>query len=279
MITDSQTNFLYLADCLPKKQPDFFHRFEKILIAHKINFKFLPHTKDIWAVDYMPVQISKEHFVQFTYNPDYLRNSKKWHKTISDVDSICSAINLKPKKTELLVDGGNVIRAMDKVIICDKVFAENPEIPEKKLIKQLQELLQTEKIIFVPTQPNDDIGHADCMVRFLDENTVLINDYSKEKPEFQRSFRMSLHNAGLDYIEIPYNPYKNDDDYQANGIYINYFEMENIIIVPTFEMKEDEAAVKVFEEVLKGKTIITLDSNEIAKEGGVLNCISWNIMK
>ena len=41
----------------------------------------LQGTKDIWAVDYMPVQIQDDEFVQFVYNPDYLQ-SKKWRNRI-----------------------------------------------------------------------------------------------------------------------------------------------------------------------------------------------------
>lgn len=136
MIADNETNFLYLADCLPKKQPIFFQRFESVLNNCKIKFELLPNTKDIWAVDFMPVQISADKFIQFVYNPDYLQ-SKTQLKTISDVDSICNAIGIIPIKSKLLIDGGNIIRSGDKVIMCDKVFKENPFINEKKLIKQL----------------------------------------------------------------------------------------------------------------------------------------------
>ena len=76
MITDKQTTKLFLADCLPHKQPKFFKQFEKVLNDCKIKFHFLPDTKDIWAVDYMPVQVSKNEFVQFVYNPDYLQTKK-----------------------------------------------------------------------------------------------------------------------------------------------------------------------------------------------------------
>lgn len=71
MIIDHETNSLYLADCLPTLQPKFFQRFEKVLNDCKIKFQFLRDTKDIWAVDFMPIQISKDKFLQFTYNPDY----------------------------------------------------------------------------------------------------------------------------------------------------------------------------------------------------------------
>lgn len=71
MIPDSKTNFLYLADCLPNKYLTFFTSFEKLLKECKINFALIPQTKDVWAVDYMPIQTTGNNFVQFTYNPSY----------------------------------------------------------------------------------------------------------------------------------------------------------------------------------------------------------------
>jgi hypothetical protein len=63
MITDKETNFLYLADMLPKNYPIFFENFEKVLNSCNIPFSLIPDTKDIWAVDYMPIQIETGKFV------------------------------------------------------------------------------------------------------------------------------------------------------------------------------------------------------------------------
>ena len=279
MIPDKQTNFLYLADTLPKNYSNFFRQFEKVLNDSNINFQLLPNTKDVWAVDYMPIQIDKDSFVQFIYNPDYLRDTIKWSKTISDVDIICKQINLLPKKSNIVVDGGNVTRTTDKVIMCDKIFTENPNIKEKNLIRELQELFQVDKLIFIPTHPIDFTGHADGMVRFYDSNTVLINDYSRETMEFQLKFRLALHNAGLNYIEIPYNPYDNKKDDHANGEYINFLQMQQAIIIPTFGIKEDDVVIKQFEQLFTGQRIATVDGNDLAFDGGILNCITWNIYK
>ena len=277
MITDSQTNKLFLADCLQIKQPKFFQQFEKVLNDCNINFQFLPNTKDIWAVDFMPIQISKDNFVQFTYNPDYLK-PQKYQKTVSIVDNICKAINLTTTKSKLVVDGGNVSRTADKVIMCDKVFHENKHLSERDLIKQLKELFQVDKLFFVPWDINDFTGHADGMVRFIDNDNVLINDYSKENAEFQRCFRMALHNAGLDWIELPYNPPNDPTLISARGLYLNYLQMKQAVIVPTFKTNYDDKAVKVLEQVFKGQTIATVDSIELADEGGIINCLTWNIL-
>ncbi len=276
MIPDIITNQLYLADCLPKKQPEFFHRFEIVLNRCNIPFQFLPNTKDIWAVDYMPIQINKSKFIQFTYNPDYLEG-KKYQKTISDVESICKSIGIAAQKSDLLIDGGNISRTKEKVLMCDKVFHENKHISEKSLIKQLKDLFEVDKLYFVPWDKKDIIGHVDGMARFIDEDRVLINGYTEENRELQLSLRTSLHNAGLDWIELPFHIPKGSPSISAEGLYLNYLQMEQAVIVPTFNNEYDEIALRILEDVFKGQKIETVDSTEVAKEGGVLNCISWNI--
>ena len=276
MITDSQTNFLYLANTLPTKYPDFYKRFESVLKDCNIPFNFLPQTKDVWAVDYMPIQTDLNKFVRFVYNPSYLQ-TKKYLKTISNVDEICKAIGIETSKTDIIIDGGNVTRWTNKVIMTDRVFKDNPTYERKQLIKQLHELLQVDKIYFVPEQPGDFTGHSDGMVRFVDEHTVIINDYKQEKEEFYRAFEIAIHNTGLDYITIPYNVYDNKSNDHANGDYINYLQMENAVIIPTFDIKEDDIAVRQLETIFAGQNIQTIESNEIAYDGGILNCITWNI--
>ncbi len=278
MITDSQTNKLYFADCIEDKQPAFFPRFKSVLDKCKIDYTLLPHTKDIWARDYMPIQVDTDKFIQFVYYPDYLQ-FKKYINRISDGKAICREIGINVVDSDIVIDGGNVVKTSDKVIMTDKVFYENPRYDRnrKMLIKELGELFQVDKVIFIPQQPHDFTGHADGMVRFLDDNTVIINDYSKEDQAFKKAFLIALDNAGLDYIEIPYNPYGNKKNSQANGIYINYLQMEGVVILPLFGLDEDDEVVKRFEELFDSYTIETINSNEIANEGGILNCISWNI--
>lgn len=276
MVQDNETNLLYLADCLIKKNPVFARDFEQLLNNNHIEYKFLPNTKDIWAVDYMPIQLGINSFVNFVYNPDYLQ-TKAGLKTLSDVSEILKKIGVTATNSDIVLDGGNVIKGNDTVILCDKVFSENPHYRENDLIKKLEKTFNVGRVIFLPTHKSDFTGHADGMVRFIDGNTVLINKYTEEEQQFQLGVRMALHNAGLNVIEMPYNPYKNTSNDDACGIYINYLEMDDLILIPIFNIKEDEEAIVFIEKLFPTKKILTLNSTEIARKGGILNCISWNI--
>ena len=56
--------------------------------------------------------------------------------------------------------------------------------------------------------------------------------------------------------------------------------MKDIIILPTFKDMdiENENAQKIIEDNFKGIRVETIQSDEIAAKGGILNCISWNIL-
>ncbi|MDX5338748.1 MAG: agmatine deiminase family protein [Cyclobacteriaceae bacterium] len=277
MTPDSQTNFLYLADSLPKKYPEFYARLEKELKKHKVDFGFLPGTKDVWAVDYMPIQVGKK-FVQFRYDPSYLR-FKKYEKTKSDVDGICLSLGIQTQKSEIILDGGNLLRSAHQAFVTDWIFEDNPDWERKALMEELKNLLELDRIFLIPAQPGDFTGHADGMVRFVDEKTILANDYSKEPKKFYEAFEIALHNTGLEVIKLPYPIYNNPSNDYANGDYINYLQMEKVIFAPIFGFKEDEEVIRILEQAFPKDSIIPIESNDLARNGGILNCISWNIRR
>jgi agmatine deiminase len=162
MITDNETNHLYLSDRLNKDYPEFCKNFIAELQKHQIEPNILPGTKDVWAVDFMPIQINKNEFIQFRYEPDYLREYPEQRNSASEISRICNKIknrdknltNIKIISSNIIVDGGNVVRGNDTVIMCDKVFHENPNYGFNELTGKLKKALAIEKIIFVPWNPN-----------------------------------------------------------------------------------------------------------------------------
>jgi len=277
MNTDSETNFLYLSDCLPDFQPLFAKRLYSVLNELKIPYDFLPGTKDIWAKDFMPIQIQKSEFVQFTYDPDYLK-PREYQHLHTDTNVVCRKIDLISKRSNIIVDGGNIIRGIEKVIMCVKVFVENPHMSKSQLTDELSNLLETDKIIFIPWDRNDFTGHADGMVRFIDDNTVIINEPTNENPKVEKRLRSVLKESRVEIIEIPYSPPKDPTFISATGLHLNYLQMKQAILVPVFNQPTDVKAIKLLENIFVGTNIVAIDCNEIASEGGVLNCISWNII-
>ena len=279
MIIDSQTNFVFIADTLSSKYPEFAKELIPKLERAKIPFGILPNTKDAWAVDFMPVQVSESKFVRFSYRPDYLISTKTWSKTISDVDLICDSIGVQTVKSDIIIDGGNISKWSDRLLMTTKVFTENKSIPELELIEQLKNLLEINDIFFVPVEKGDWLGHVDGMARFIAKDTVLINDFAKEEQKSYIDFLAALHNSGLKWKTFPYNPYDNEDYNDASGLYLNYLELENHLILPIFGKESDEAAIEKSKEIFPSKEVITVTGSEPARQNGIVNCLTWNIKK
>ncbi|HYF66702.1 MAG TPA: agmatine deiminase family protein [Ohtaekwangia sp.] len=274
MILDNETSLLYLSDNI-RSRATFFAELSALLQSRKIQYHLLPNTRDIWAVDYMPVQVALDRFVQFRYQPDYLQ-SAKYITTQTDPDEVCKDIGLDRIHSNIILDGGNIIKGKKWAILTDKVFKENPLVPQKKIVAQLEELFDV-KVIVIPREPYDFTGHADGMLRYYDEETLLINDYGNHlSVSYRARLAKVLASQGFKLITIPYAPNPSNLS-SADGVYINFLEMKNFLLIPTFRNMADGKVVAIFEQLYPSSSIQTIDACDISKDGGVLHCISWPI--
>jgi agmatine deiminase len=281
MITDKETNFVYFSSLIKENEKyfPFWKRLEPILIENKINYGFIENTKDIWCRDYMPIQKNINDFVQFEYFPDYYLEPKHIAKlTIPSEVRIIDKIS--KKQSNIIVDGGNIIKSKDIAILTDKVLSENSNLDPKTVISTLEKELNVEKVFIIPKAPYEMTGHADGMIRFLNENDLLVADYSNESASWRQKMNKALKNTSLNIISYPaevVNEKNENGDYVAKGVYINFAQIGNIILLPQFGLKTDDIALKRTIKLFSDCKVIPINSNEIAVDGGVLNCITWNI--
>ncbi len=280
---------IYLSSLLCTK-PAYRPATERLTAAlseNGIHFCFLEGTKDIWLRDFMPVYgkeldinglyVPSGRCVSFRYDPSYLREypdiktdfkadiSGQFHDYVPYFDFVLySDINL---------DGGNVILSPTgkRAIISDRVFAENADRPRDELMRELETQLHTH-IITIPSDPEDMTGHADGMVRFLDENTVIAN--AADTPDsLEARIQEILLGEGLSVVDFPYYA---SPGISAEGCYINYLETEKHIFLPTFGNPMDREAMETAKRLFH-KTVVPVRIEEIARDGGCLNCISWEL--
>lgn len=240
------------------------------LTAHGVDFRLLDGTRDIWLRDFMPVRIKSGKYVSFRYEPSYLEKDSKlrtdfWEEiapSLSLENIVYSDINL---------DGGNVVfsPSREKAVISDRIFMENWEYSSAELVQKLEQLLEA-KVVIIPSLRSDMTGHADGMVRFVDENTV-VGNRTGYRYGLEMRINVTLRNHGIEVCDFPYFESKGDS---AIGCYLNFLETEQHLFLPVFGVDMDSEAVETAKNIFN-KTIIPVNINEIAKDGGVLNCISW----
>ena len=239
------------------------------LDTHNIPYRFLPNTKDIWVRDFMPVRTGSGKLVSFRYEPSYLKNDPDLRTDFRK--DLAPQLGLPVTYSNISLDGGNVVFSPSGacVLISDRVFSENPEYPSAALVHELSELLEAE-VLTIPTLKSDMTGHADGMARFLDDRPVLCNR-PLSSCGFEQQVKRAVQDCGLDAVDFPFVP---AGGVSAVGCYLNYLETEQAVFLPVFGIEQDAEATVSAQQIFH-KEIVTVNIREIARQGGCLNCISW----
>lgn len=277
--TNKGEQIVYMSELLKERHAETCNRLLQILNKYHVHYKWIKGTKDIWCRDYMPVQTESGKFIQFRYEPSYLKGKKEWEESRSDTKQICRDNKIDATFSDINLDGGNVLICDGRAIISDRLFSENPDRDKDSLVRELAILLECE-IIIIPalkSQEEDMTGHADGMIRFVDRNTVIGNERRPNEYKYMKEgLQTAIDKFNLTYIDIPYFEDKDArHPYSAIGIYVNYLELKDLIVMPIFNSKEDQVAIEIIKKAFPNKHIETIDYNDVAKEGGLLNCTTW----
>lgn len=240
------------------------------LDSNNIRYSLLENTRDIWLRDFMPVRTRSGKYVSFRYEPSYLEGDSDIKTDFrQDISGQLALENIV--YSDINLDGGNVIfsPSKTKAIISDRVFLENDDYTSAKLVQELEQLLEAQ-VIIIPSLKSDMTGHADGMVRFVDENTA-IGNRTQYRSGLEWQIKAVLRNHGIEVIDFPYFSSPKDS---AVGCYLNYLETEQVLFLPVFGADMDSEAIDAAKHIF-GKTVVPVNINEIAEQGGVLNCISW----
>ena len=275
MINDYQTNVVYLADGISHYMP-FAMNLMEALYQEGIETHFLRHTesiKHVWTRDYMPLQLDQKRFLQYKYAPDYLKNAQDY---IPPYETISRGLHLKCNSTNLILDGGNVVKCGKRVIMTDKVIKENPTHSRAFLIRLLEQAFECE-ICLIPWDRYEMFGHADGMVRTIGYNYVLMNNYVDFDKELRNKIKGALVDQGFCVEELHYDLPRRS---KQSWAYLNFLQVKNRIFVPGLGIREDELALEQIKEFYPTHKVIRIpECQNLVRDGGALNCISWTIKK
>lgn len=201
--------------------------------------------------------------------------------------------------TEILLDGGNLIHNGNGIaIITNRIVSENENFFIDELKTVLSERLGITDLYLIPTEPGDDTGHADGLVRFISPKQLVISDYPyswrntenliseleyKESQELVNLLARYFIQKGFDVIKMPNGiPYKSSGFESAIGNYTNFLRIGDVVFMPEYgnEIEDQQAKSALIKAGIdKDKIIGVPNCGILAKHGGVLNCITSHIYK
>ena len=249
---------------------------------------------DSWMRDIAPIfykEDEKLKSISFEFNgygkyPGYL-NDNKISKFISNY------LNIPTKISDLVIEGGAITYDDKKNLFSTKNVIFNKNRKQKHnseyIIKELKLLFDLNYIFLFENglMEDDTDGHVDNLLCPIGKNQYLIATTHKLDPNYEileknkadliKFFRDT--NQTFDLIEVPLPTRKKINNKNIISSYINFYFSKNKIILPKFNVKEDNEVKLTFEKLFPNREIMMLETENINYGGGNIHCITMNVPK
>ena len=249
---------------------------------------------DSWMRDIAPIFYNEDEklkSISFEFNgygkyPDYL-NDNKISKFISNY------LNIPTKISDLVIEGGAITYDDKKNLFSTKNVIFNKNRKQKHnseyIIKELKLLFDLNYIFLFENglMEDDTDGHVDNLLCPIGKNKYLIATTHKLDPNYEileknkadliKFFKDT--NQTFDLIEVPLPTRKKINNKNIISSYINFYFSKNKIILPKFNVKEDNEVKLTFENLFPNREIMMLETENINYGGGNIHCITMNVPK
>ena len=249
---------------------------------------------DSWMRDIAPIFYNEDEklkSISFEFNgygkySDYL-NDNKISKFISNY------LNIPTKISDLVIEGGAITYDDKKNLFSTKNVIFNKNRKQKHnseyIIKELKLLFDLNYIFLFENglMEDDTDGHVDNLLCPIGKNQYLIATTHKLDPNYEileknkadliKFFRDT--NQTFDLIEVPLPTRKKINNKNIISSYINFYFSKNKIILPKFNVKEDNEVKLTFEKLFPNREIMMLETENINYGGGNIHCITMNVPK
>jgi agmatine deiminase len=190
----------------------------------------------------------------------------------------------------LVNTGGNYMSdGLGKAFSSNLVIDENPSKSKSDIDGIMDDFLGLNTYTNMTNLPYDDIHHIDMHMKLMNENTLLIGEYPSgvaDGPTIEANINYVLSNYmasnGEPYeikrIDMPKPSTSNWPD--KGGYYYTYANMvfvNNLVLVPIYNLPEDSAALQYIRELMPGYKVVGIDCSSIISLGGAIHCITHTI--
>lgn len=233
---------------------------------------------DIWIRDFATVNPLNP--VQFRYTWASMTQQESV-KVQNSFQAFANQHGIQRSTTNLLLDGGNIVDNFAGKVITTTRFMEDNSLTYSEAKQKLMFLLNATEVAII--EPDEKVlAHADGMVMWLDENTLLVNDYSSDiafRALVMDELVTSFPNTTI--IEVPVQFTQNasgewDGFESACGLHVNSVLTFKNIYVPIFNMPHDQQVINIIRENTT-KNVITINAEDVSPMGGSVRCLTWQL--
>lgn len=206
---------------------------------------------------------------------------------------ICDQFNIKSIEVDLTLEGGGITYDDNGNLFTTESVLLNPNRKNysKNYIDQtLTEIFDLKEVVWLPggLDGDDTDGHIDNIFVPIGNNKYLLAssklddqknyDILKKNKYVLEQFFLSQ-NINAEIIQIPLPSEIMIENKRLVASYLNFYFSKKSIIIPKFNVKEDEEIYDIFKSLFSDKNIKMIETKNINYGGGNIHCVTMNVPK
>jgi len=124
---------------------------------------------------------------------------------------------------------------------------------------------------------DDTDSHIDTLARFVNKDTIVYckcNDKNDIHFEELNKMENELKKTNFNLIPLPLPEPKIWDNHRLPATYANFLIINNAVLLPIYEDKNDKYVYDMFSEIFPDREIIPINANTLIKQHGSIHCIT-----
>ena len=255
------------------------------------NLTFIEYkTDDTWARDCSALCIEDEDGIKlldFTFTG--------WGGKFESKKDNAMTKHLNPEaiKYDFILEGGGVeSNGVDTILTTSKCMLNknrNTNLTKDKITQKLKSFFGATNILYLNhgyLAGDDTDSHIDTLARFIDKETIMYvqcldadDEHYQELRAMEDELKLYASEYNFKLIPLPMSDAIYFEDERLPATYANFLFVNGAILVPTYGVKQDLKALKIFENTFKDRDIISVDCSTLIKQHGSLHCVTMNFMK
>jgi len=256
---------------------------------------------DTWARDFGAITVQKDNsFVvydfmfngwglKFASDKDNLINRHLFEKHIFNTkDFLVPDIVLEGGSIES--DGKGTVLTTTNCLLSPN---RNPHLTQNKIEQKLKDLFGLERVLWLGSGHligDDTDAHIDTVARFCDEHTIAyvqctdrneVHYVDLKKMEMELNQLKTIDGQSYRLISLPMADavFASDDNRRLPATYANFLIMNEVVLMPTYQLRQDEEAINQLQTAFPSKKVIGVDCSALILQHGSLHCITMQFPK
>ncbi len=261
---------------------------------------FVTRTNDTWIRDYGPITVFEGHqrrILHFGFNAWGEKYPFDLDAAVPQTMHAQEAFGTSPLQSlPLILEGGSIDSDGCGTLLtterCLGAPTRNPSLTREELEASLRKVLGVDRLLWLKNAflaGDDTDGHIDMLARWLNPTTVAVMRCEDKTDEHFASCHAMIEELqafraadGSPYrvIEFPFPSRVNDEDgHRLPLSYMNFLFVNEGLIVPVYNVPEDEAALALFKSFFPERVVHPVHALPIVQQHGSLHCLSMQLPK